>query len=170
MTRYIGNTGRYERIPDALMRPRTATESSPQSEPQPQHASSTQPHTAPAPQPRSASEPAQPTPTQFRVTPEPQQSTPQPQSRTTAEPQPQSSPPPTSPRGGGLGGIIGKLLGGEGVSAFALPSAETLNLPFGLELADVALALLFLFLYLESGDAEFLIILACFAIGTLGGK
>ncbi|MDR0838204.1 MAG: hypothetical protein LBN99_01020 [Oscillospiraceae bacterium] len=40
------------------------------------------------------------------------------------------------------------------------------GLPFGLELADIALLLLFLFLYLESGDEEFLIILAFLAIGA----
>jgi len=66
--------------------------------------------------------------------------------------------------------MLSGLLGGEGgASPFGgALSGSALNLPFGLELADVAIALLFLFLYLESGDKEFLIILACFAIGTLG--
>jgi hypothetical protein len=56
---------------------------------------------------------------------------------------------------GGAGGLFGGLGGG-------------LNLPLGLELADIALLLLFLFLYLESGDWEFLIIVAFLAISAFG--
>jgi hypothetical protein len=50
---------------------------------------------------------------------------------------------------GGLGGLLGGLL------------------PFGLEVGDIVLLLLFLFLFLESGDDEFLIILAFLAIGVI---
>ncbi|MDR0904768.1 MAG: hypothetical protein LBN00_01110 [Oscillospiraceae bacterium] len=56
---------------------------------------------------------------------------------------------------GGTGGLFGVHGGG-------------LNLPFGLEFADIALLLLFLFLYLESGDWEFLIIVAFLAVSAFG--
>jgi hypothetical protein len=61
-------------------------------------------------------------------------------------------------RGGGRrdndrrGGVMG-LLGGL--------------LPRGLEAGDIVLMLLFLFLFLESGDEEFLIILAILVLGAL---
>ena len=130
MTRYIGNTGRFERIADAPARPRAA------------------PPTA-APHAESPDGEAENVTRQTHFS--------------------GAAPRRVEPRGG-VFGMLGALLGGEGgASPFGgALGGGGLNLPFGLELADVAIALLFLFLYLESGDTEFLIILACFAIGTLG--
>jgi hypothetical protein len=50
---------------------------------------------------------------------------------------------------GGFGGLGG--LGG-------------FSLPFGLELSDITLLLIFLFLFLESGEEEFLILLGALAL------
>ena len=44
------------------------------------------------------------------------------------------------------------------------------SLPLGLELSDLALLLMFFFLYQESGDEEFLILLACFAFCLLNNR
>ena len=52
---------------------------------------------------------------------------------------------------------LGGLLSGGGIASGSI---------FGLELADVALLILFLFMYLESSDFEFLIILAFLAISA----
>jgi hypothetical protein len=58
----------------------------------------------------------------------------------------ESEPARTSGRAGGL---LGSLL------------------PFGLEIGDIVLLLLFLFLFMESGDEDFLIILAFLAISVI---
>ncbi|MDR0447013.1 MAG: hypothetical protein LBH17_08365 [Oscillospiraceae bacterium] len=47
------------------------------------------------------------------------------------------------------------------------PARRKIGLPaIGLELGDLALLLLFFFLYMESGDEDFLIILAVLAVGA----
>jgi hypothetical protein len=51
--------------------------------------------------------------------------------------------------GGGIAGLLGKIL------------------PRGIEAGDIVLLLLFLFLFMESGDEEFLIILAILVLGGL---
>jgi len=61
-------------------------------------------------------------------------------------------------------GGLSRLLGGLG------GSIADIKLPFGLEIADVVLILLFLFLYIESGDWEFLIILVFLAMSVIGKK
>jgi hypothetical protein len=48
---------------------------------------------------------------------------------------------------------------------FPRAARRGLNLPLGLELGDLGLLLLFFLLYIESGDEEFLIILAVLAVG-----
>ena len=57
------------------------------------------------------------------------------------------------------GSILGNLIGAPTVRA---KPAKT---PFGFEMGDVAVLALLFFLYRESGDDEFLIVLAFFAIG-----
>ncbi|MDR1330059.1 MAG: hypothetical protein LBK23_10720 [Oscillospiraceae bacterium] len=48
---------------------------------------------------------------------------------------------------------------------FLRAARRGLSLPLGLELGDLGLLLLFFLLYIESGDEEFLIILAVLAVG-----
>ena len=73
-----------------------------------------------------------------------------------------------APRGMGLlgslfgGGTRNKARGDPG-GGFKLPFV----LPFGLDISDVALLLIFLFLYLQSGDDEFLILLAAVALSDI---
>ena len=68
----------------------------------------------------------------------------------------------TSPRSGGfppLSGLLKNFSGGLRDSQNFLKGLFG-NLPFGLDLGDILLLLLLLFFYIESGDEEFLIILA----------
>ncbi|NLM83766.1 MAG: hypothetical protein GX189_03550 [Clostridiales bacterium] len=66
----------------------------------------------------------------------------------------------TSPRSGGaLSGLLKNFSGGLRDGPSFLKGLLG-NLPFGLDLGDILLLLLLLFFYIESGDEEFLIILA----------
>ncbi|MEL4105673.1 hypothetical protein AAFA46_02360 [Oscillospiraceae bacterium WX1] len=74
---------------------------------------------------------------------------------------------------GGLGSGLGSLLGGRGglnnlFGGFGngLKGAFD-NLPFGLDIGDLLLFLLLLFFFIESGDEEFLIILAFLAFSII---
>jgi hypothetical protein len=67
---------------------------------------------------------------------------------------------PRGRRGGEAEADTARLFGGLG----GLPG---FRLPFGLEIGDIVLMLLFLFMFLESGDEVFLIILAFLAIGVI---
>ena len=105
--------------------------------------------------------------------------------QTHAQPSPPAPPPPlpaekNNPPLGGLlsglgnlfggsgkglfGGSGGGLFGGSGGGMFSGLHGMLDNLPFGLDIGDVLLFLLLLFLFLESGDEEFIIILAIIAI------
>jgi len=99
-------------------------------------------------------------------------------------PQPVAAAPPAPPAKlknkplfGGLGSGLSSLLGGSGSllgggssgllgglgNGFKGLSGMFDNLPFGLDIGDILLFLMLLFLFLESGDEEFIIILAVIA-------
>jgi len=58
-------------------------------------------------------------------------------------------------------GLFGGLIGGGGI--FGGDGLKSPNLPLGLEISDLIILGLLLFLFLESGDEEFLIILGFLA-------
>lgn len=80
-----------------------------------------------------------------------------------APPPPAASPKASQPSGNtafGLGGLLSGLSG-------SLKNVTGLfgHMPFGLDLGDILLFLLLFLFFLESGDEEFLVILAVIAFG-----